>query len=378
MAIKQMKTFEIILQEGFDKKASDIFLMPGEPACFRVRGELVRGEGESLYADQIKAIAEAAIGDERLRKDIAAIGRSVTSCGIDGVGDGRMCVASSFGDYTIVVRLLPRRLPDIKATRVPEAVIDASGASPGLVIFAGPVGSGKTTTMLAVLEHLNESKPIHICTVEDPISYRMESKKAVVQQHEVGVDVPNVVAGIAAAMRQDMDVLMVGEMKRAEEVEATLTAAQTGHLVMTQVHANSPEGAVLRLMSVIPGEAGSALRRQLAETLVCVCQQVLLPTEGGKGRVAAYGVLVVDDEMRRAIAAGEDLRLRTKPLPAGCQALSADAERLWVEGLISKEAMMALSGAEPRLESVAERQRRMSSRVSLSNEDARKGKKDKK
>jgi twitching motility protein PilT len=375
MAIKQMKAFERILQEGFDRKASDVLMMPGEPVCFRVGGELIRAESEALYADHIKSIAEAAIGEERLKKDMAANGRSVTSCGIDGVGDGRMCVASSFGDYTIAVRLLPRQLPDIKATRVPAAVVEAAKSSSGLVIFAGPSGSGKTTTMLAVLEHLNTIRAIHICTVEDPISYRMESKKAMVQQHEVGVDVPNVVAGIAAAMRQDLDVLLVSEMKRVEEVEATITAAQAGHLVMTQVHATSPEGAMARLMNVLPGESGDVLRRQLAESVRCVCLQILLPREDGKGRVAAYGVLVVDDEMRRAIAAGEDIHVKGRPLPKGYQRLASDVEKLWVEGAISKDTMMSICGDEPKLESVAERQRNMAAKVSLSGEEAKKGKK---
>ncbi len=377
MAIKQMKAFERVLQEGFDRKASDVLMMPGEPVCFRIRGELVRAEGEALYADQIKSVAEAAIGEERLKKDIAAVGRSVTSCGIDGVGDGRMCVTSSFGDYTIAVRLLPRQLPDIKATRVPESVIEATMAPDGLVVFAGPTGSGKTTTMLAVLEHLNAMKAIHICTVEDPISYRMESKKAIVQQHEVGVDVPNVVSGIVAAMRQDMDVLMVNELKRVEEAEATVTAAHLGHLVITQMHATSPEGAILRLMNIQPGEAGESLRRQLGESLRCVCHQILLPTEDGKGRVAAYGVLIVDDEMRKAIAAGEDIRARTRPLTKGSQTLASDAERLWVDGAISRETMMAICGEEPKMESIAERQKRMAARVSLSGEE-KKGRKDRK
>jgi|GEM_PF-1512368 len=375
MAIRQMKAFERVLQEGFDRKASDVLMTPGEPVCFRIGGALVRAEGEALYADQIKSIAEAAVGEERLKKDIATVGRSVTSCGIDGVGDGRMCITSSFGDYTIAVRLLPRLLPTIKATRVPESVIEAAKAPHGLLIFAGPAGSGKTTTMLAVLEHLNETKAIHICTVEDPISYRMESKKAIVQQHEVGVDVPSVVSGIVAAMRQDMDVLMVNELKRVEEVEATVTAAHLGHLVITQMHSTSPEGAILRLMNIQPGEAGDMLRRQLGESLRCVCHQILLPTEDGKGRVAAYGVLVVDEEMRRAIAAGEDIRARTKPLPKGCQSLAADTERLWVDGVISKETMMSVCGEEPKVESLAERQRRMAARVSLSG-DEKKGKKD--
>jgi twitching motility protein PilT len=377
MAIKQMKMFERILQEGFDRKASDIFMMAGEPVCFRVRGELVRAEGEPLYGDQIKAVAEAALGDERLRKDIAAVGRSVTSCGIDGVGDGRMCVASSFGEYTIAVRLLPRALPDIKAARVPASVLAAADSQHGLIIFAGPVGSGKTTTMLAVLEHLNDSKAIHICTVEDPIHYRMDGKKAVIQQHEVGVDVPNVVAGVAACMRQDMDVLMVGEMKRLEEVEATVAAAHAGHLVITQMHASSPEGALQRLMSIQPGEAGDMLRRQLAESLRCVCQQVLLPTENGKGQVPAYAVLIPDDGMRRVIAAGQDLRQRKTAMPEGCQSMAADVERLWIDGAISKETMMTICRQEPSIETVAERQKRLSSRVSLSGENQSKQKKQK-
>ena len=212
---------------------------------------------------------------------------------------------------------------------------DAVLAPSGLVVFSGLAGSGKTTAALAAVDHVNSTLSKHIVTVQSGY-YPIESKKSLVSQHAVGEDVPDILAGIHAAFRQDLDVLFVESVADVEELEACMTAAQTGHLVITAIHALSPEDAVQRLIDVFPAELRPVMQRDLAHYLVAVCAQQLLPRKP-KGLLAAYGVLVPDDDMRRAIAEGHHFMERQGPNPAGCQTIADDIKRLHQVGDISDE-----------------------------------------
>ena len=337
MAIVQTAELERFLQMAFDKGASDLLLIANEPPCFRVNGVIQREDTPPLSSSDIRKIAMAALGEDQIRQIGSDVGRLITSCSLPGVVDGRMCIARSRGDYSIVVRLLPTILPDAHNLGVPQAMQEAALSHHGLVICAGPAGSGKTTVLFSLIDHINNNQAGHICTVEDPITYYLEPKKCLVQQREVGVDVPDVVSGIAAAMQQDLDVLLIGEIKSVEALQACITAAQTGHLVMTQIHARSPESAIQRLVDVQPEADVAVFRRYLAEVIRGVSAQVLVPKADGKGRVGAFGVLVPDDEMRQAIAEGREIFDRKKPLPPGCRTLPEDIERLREEGVITRE-----------------------------------------
>lgn len=343
MAEKQTAELEKLLQRAFDKGASDLLLIPNEPACFRVKGYIERSEETPLTAEEIEKIAEKAFG-KRLKKLGKEVGELITSCSLPGVVDGRMCVAKSLGDYTIVIRLLPNSIPQVKEIRIPEALVKLGHSPYGLILFAGPTGSGKTTSLLSVLDDINGSGACHICTVEDPICYRMVPKKALIQQREVGVDVPDVVSGISAAMRQDLDVILIGELKNVEEVQAGVSAAETGHLVLAQMHSGSAHGAIQRLLDIQPEENLTAFRKVLSEVLLGVSIQRILPRADGKGRVPAYGLLLLSDEMRRALARGERLEDWEGALPEGCQTLKGDMERLFGEGLITEETLKRFTG----------------------------------
>jgi len=337
MAIHQTPELDRCLQEAADRGASDVFLLAGEPPCFRVKGSIERREGAPLSADDVREIARAAIGDERLGEIGAETGVQTTSCGIEGVVSGRLTVARSCGDYTLTVAILPGSVPDVTALGVPEALLQAALSPTGFVIFAGLTGSGKTTAAYSVLDHINAQRPCHICTVEDPIATHLASKKALVQQREVGIDVPDCVSGVVTAMRQDLDVLFVSEMKRVEELQACLRAAITGHMVFSHVHAGTPEEAILRMIDVQPSETEASFCRLLSQALRAVSAQRLLPKASGKGRVAAYSVLIPDAEMRQAIADGHNVLDRSTPLPDGCQTMSEAIEQLRTDGTISDE-----------------------------------------
>lgn len=342
MAIQQTAELERALQAAADRKASDLFLLPDEPISFRVKDRIVRSDGDALSEADVRAIVAAAVGQERL----AALGESgtiVTSCALPGVIDGQMTVASSRGQLTAVVRLITVRTLPIELIRVPPAVLQAieQGGGGGLAIFTGRVGSGKTTTMLSVLDHINATAEKHICTVEDPIEVRLTPKRSLVTQREVGLDVPDFVAGITASLRQDADVILVGELRTPYAVQACVTAASVGRTVITQLHATTPQKAIQRLYDVQPPDQLSVFRRHLSETLRVICAQVLLPGAAGEGRVPAYGVLIPDAETRAAIAMGGDVTPCPHPLGPGSQEIRDDIERLRREGLVTDEAARA-------------------------------------
>ena len=337
MAIVQTAELERFLQEAFDKGASDLFLIPHEPPSFRVKGSIERAETDSLRAEDVRKVAIAAFGEEQIQLVGGQTGQLITSCSLPGALDGRMCLARSRGEFTIAIRLLPTNLPNVSDLRIPEGMLNAALSKNGLVICAGPSGSGKTTILYGLAEYINENTASHICTIENPIYYCIKPKKAIVQQREVGSDIPDVAAGINVAMQQDLDVLLLGEIKTVEELAACVTVTQTGHLVLSQVHAWTPEEAIQRLLDVQAEENVTVFRRHFAEALRAVSAQILLPKAAGKGRVAAFGVLVPDKQMREAIAEGRDIFERKDPLPKGCQRLADDIERLYNEKVITEE-----------------------------------------
>jgi twitching motility protein PilT len=338
MAIEQTPELEQALQGAFERKASDVFLIPGEPLTFRVRGEIQRTETDPLTADRVRATAAAAIGEEALERIRRETGEARTTCGLPGVIDAQLTVASTLGDYSVCVRILPALVLDVEVIGMPKAMVEACEAPHGLIIVAGLTGSGKTTAAVSLVDHINATRPVHIATVEDPVGPRLTPKRAVVQQHEVTTDVPSVLAGIRSVLFQDLDVLYVNELREVSEVDAVVTVADAGHLVIVVGHAASPEDMIQRFIDIHPPETRETFARRLAGALLAVSVQRLLPNASGKGRVAAYGVLTPDDETRRAMIEGRDLAKRATPLPAGCQTLAEAIRQLEAAGTVTHEA----------------------------------------
>ena len=339
MAIKQTPELEHLMQEAFDKNARLFYLIPNEPPVFRIKNSIQRSQGDSFTAEQIKDIATAALGKDALKDIGSETGQLTTLCTLPGIVDGRMHITKISGDYAITIYLMPTSLPDVDCVRVPKAILEAAMLSRGLVLFSGPTGSGKTTSLFSTLDYINSKKSCTICTLEYSIEYHLTPKMALIQQREVGVDIPDMLSGKSVALSQDPDVLMIGELRSSEEIQSSVTIAQLGCLVLTQVHTDSPEAAIERMIDVFPEENKPAFRRDLARYIEAVCAQKLLERADGKGQVAVYGVLIPDDQMRKAIAEGCDIFDRKTPLPDGCQTIAEDIEKLQREGVIDEKTM---------------------------------------
>jgi len=338
METRLLPKVEEWVREALARDASDLFLLPGEPPAIRLRGLIERTDGEPLTGEEVREMAAAAIGEENLAKVGPVVGKFHRWCGVPGDFNVGVCVARSHGEYTMTVRVMPNRIFSVEEMLFPEAMIKAALSPNGLVVVAGHVGSGKTTGLLGLVDHINANVDgVHICTVEGPNHMVIPAKKALVQQREIGVDVPSALAGIEAAQGQDQDVLMIGEIATVEELQACIATAQTGHMVLTQLHASSPEEAIQRMIDVFPEDVRAVSRKALAHVLRGVSAQQLVPRADGGGRLAVYGVLIPDDEMREAIAEGRDFMARKTPWPEGCQRMADHIERLRAEGVITEE-----------------------------------------
>jgi twitching motility protein PilT len=300
MSVKQDPELERALQLAADRRATDIFLLPGEPLSLRVGDRIERTDAPPYSPDAIRDLATAALGPDRVAS-LPTTGHASTSCHLPGVATGQLTAAFANGQLAVTVRVIPSHIPTPKEIALPDELLEAATQKSGLILFSGPVGSGKTTSAYSLLSHINETQPKLICTVEEPIAFSFTAHRPLILQREVGTDCPDTLAGIAASVRQDADVLFVGELKSPDEAAACLTAAGLSRLVITQTHARTAARAVERLIEIQPPDQADRFRRQLAESLVISVAQTLLPTPDGK-RVAAYEILVPDDAFRRALA----------------------------------------------------------------------------
>jgi twitching motility protein PilT len=247
-----------------------------------------------------------------------------------------MCIARSLSAPTIVVRILPTQILTPESMAMPAEAIAALAAPNGLIVASGIAGSGKTTVVLSMVDHINATRDGHICTIEDPLTMRLAPKRCIIQQREVGVDVPDVLGGFRAALLQDPDVILLGETRRVEELDACISATETGHLVFLCMYGQTPEDTIRRLIDVQPPNVRDVFQKALARALRMVVTTVLLIPAAGTGRIAAWGVLIPDAPMRDAIAAGTSV-LDRAALPPGCQLLEQDVRRLATEGIVTKE-----------------------------------------
>ncbi|MCC6574658.1 MAG: Flp pilus assembly complex ATPase component TadA [Planctomycetes bacterium] len=307
-ATKQLDTFDALLADAVAAKATDLLLVAGHPPQARIDGEFKRQGKRVLAATDTEAFARALFDDKCLKEEVPAYGFSITTRQAGSEGYARVAVSRAAGAFSLNARLHGHApIPSVKECRLPAAAISLLEQPNGLVVVAGPQGSGKTTTLYSLVDWINQNRAVHICTVEKPRHYGLRPAKAIIQQREVGVDVNSYPAGIAAAMNQDLDVLMPGEIEDFETLGATLYAAETGHLVLTQLHGNSVGDALERLVEAAGETSAGTVRRQLAEALRGVVFQRLLRSVSGKGRVAVYEVMIPDDDWRTRVRNGETL-----------------------------------------------------------------------
>ena len=285
------------------KGLSDLFLIPGNKTSVRVDGKISPVNDSVLSGDDVKAMALEITSQARLDR-IYEEGSIDVSIPVSDELSARAGIALTRGDVSVVIRFLNSTIYSLERVSLPPVVKDIISSPNGLVIVSGPTGSGKTTSLYAMVDWLNTEKEMHICTVENPVALTLKSKKSLIQQREVGKDVSSFVDGISAALHQDLDALVIGEIKDLDTLVASLTAAETGHLVMIQLHASRPWEAIERIIEACPEASQPSIRRRLAEMLRGVICQRLVRNASGKGRTAVYDVFMPDENTRKGIVAG--------------------------------------------------------------------------
>jgi twitching motility protein PilT len=246
------------------------------------------------------------------------------------------------GGPAVALRLMHDLIPSMDEIGLPQSVRDLCQLHQGLVLFTGPTGSGKSTSMAAMVEEINTTRPCHVITIEDPIEYLHEHKQAVVHQREVGADAVSFERALRSALREDPDVVLVGEMRDLESIAITLTLAETGHLVLSSLHTNDAAQALDRIVDVFPAERQGQIRLQLSSVLAGVVAQRLVPRTGG-GLVAAYEVLIATSAVSNLIREGKTKQIRNAMqmgLAAGNQTLEMSLNALVAAGVIAHEAAL--------------------------------------
>lgn len=289
-----------ILIQSVKERASDIHLTSGRAPSYRVDGVLAPIMGERLTPQMLEDILLPLI-DKRHREELEETGQTDFAYAISGVGRFRVNVFKQRGTLAAVMRSLPFNIPEPEDLGIPGEVVEMTSRKRGLVLVTGPTGSGKSTTLASLIHVINRTYPYHIITLEDPIEYLHRHDKSVVNQREIGSDSTDYAQALRAALREDPDVILVGEMRDLETISTAITAAETGHLVFSTLHTIGADKTIDRIIDVFPPNQQQQVRIQLASVLECIVSQQLLKKADGSGRVAALEVLFANNAVRNLI-----------------------------------------------------------------------------
>ena len=324
-----------LLQQARKIQASDVHLAAGLVPQVRVQGKLqsllLSPTSQDMLAAELRGLLQEQQWQELLRTGEVDMAFS------DAAGERYRLNAYRQGEqYALAIRLLASVIPDCQTLGLPESVVRLAALKQGLVLVAGPTGSGKTTTLAALVQRINNERPVHIITLEDPVEYLYPQGKALISQREIGRDTASFASGLRSALRQDPDIILVGELRDAESMAMALSAAETGHLVLATLHTQDAAGSVNRILDVL-SERQAQARSQLAECLQAVVCQRLLPRSDAEGRVAAFEVLVATEALRNIIREGRTHQLESYIQTGkrfGMQTLAESVASLRRQGII--------------------------------------------
>ena len=297
----EQRTFNQLLAAAVKNGASDIHLKAGAPPALRISGSLLPVKVPALMPEDTQAIAQFILNGNRWKGDIHELRDYDTSYAVDDVGRFRVNIFRQKGNCAMVLRAIPFNVPTIESLGLPPVVKAMADYERGLVLLTGVTGSGKSSTLAAIVRQINETTRAHILTIEDPIEFLHEDKLSRITQREIGPDTGNFAQALRAALRQDPDVILVGEMRDVETIDIALKASETGHLVLSTVHTTDAAKTIGRLCDAFPADAQEPLRHRLAENLKGTISQRLLPKAQGKGRVVAAEVMVSTDAIKEYI-----------------------------------------------------------------------------
>ncbi len=326
-----------LLQTVVSRKASDLHITVGQPPVLRIDGHLVRLETKTLEPEDTVGLMKS-ITPDRCQQELQEVGGTDFGFAFGDKARFRVSVFKQRGNVALVLRQIPLKLMNFKELGTPPVLADLCLRPRGLILVTGPTGSGKTTTLAAMIDYINENFDHHIITVEDPIEFYHQHKKGLVNQRELAVDVPTFAEAIRRGLRQDPDVILVGEMRDLETIEAAITAAETGHVVFGTLHTTGAQGTINRIIDVFPTNQQEQIRTQLSVAVIGVLSQTLLPRIGG-GRVAAYEMLVVTPAIANLIRENKTFRITSAiqtGYKLGMQLLDDHLFRIWKDGLVEK------------------------------------------
>ena len=305
MSYEMNELLELVLEEG----ASDLHIQVGKPPTLRLYGSMVSVDGPDLTPADTERLMQSITADSYVQAAKSEGGADFGFAYMDK-SRFRVSVLRAKGSYGLVLRQIPNEFFDLEDIGIPDQIRDLLYRPRGLVLVTGPTGSGKSTTLASMINYINQKRSGHIITIEDPIEYYHDHNRCLITQREVGVDVPTFSEAIRRAMRQDPDVILVGEMRDLETIEAAISAAETGHLVFGTLHTSSAAKTVDRIVDAFPANMKEMIRTQLATSLVAVVSQVLCKKEGG-GRVAGLEVMVTTTSIAALIRDNKTYRINS-------------------------------------------------------------------
>ena len=358
MAVTHTMNLPDLLKATLELGGSDLHLSMGSPPQVRVDGHLRRLELPELAPDVIKALTYSVLTDVQ-KKKFEETWELDLAFGLRGVGRFRCNVFNQKGSVGAVFRLIPEKIRPLEELGLPPVLAELSDRPRGLVLVTGPTGSGKSTTLAAMVDRINIAKKAHILTIEDPIEYLHQHKTALVNQRELHADTQSFTLALRAALREDPDVVLVGELRDLETMEAALKLAETGHLTLATLHTNSAAQTVTRLIDAFPAHQQAQIRTQLSMVLEGIVCQTLLPKASGQGRVAALEILVATPAIRNLIRDDKIHQIygtmQTGQEKLGMQTMNQALARLVERKIVTREIALGTSSLRDELITILER-----------------------
>jgi twitching motility protein PilT len=355
-----MRTYSIddLLEQMVARGASDLHLSVGSQPAIRVHGHIERlEEFEKLTPDDTQQLLYQILSSEQ-QKNFEIKRQLDFAYGVPGLARFRVNVYFQRGSLGGAFRLIPEAIKTLEELGLPSSLHELAQKPRGLVLVTGPTGSGKSTTLASLIDEVNRTRAEHILTIEDPVEFVHRHKKCIVNQREIGFDAPNFAEGLRAALRQDPDVILVGEMRDLETIATALTAAETGHLVLGTLHTQSASSTVDRIIDVFSPAQQEQVRMQIAGSLQGIITQALLPTADGKGRVPALEILLPDDASRNLIRQGKVEQIYTimqTGTQRGMQTMEQSLSELTLRHVITLEDALSRSSRPDQLLGLLER-----------------------
>ena len=351
-------SIDTLLERAAHEDASDLHITAGSAPLLRMRGRLAPLEDFDVFSpEETRDLLYRVLSTEQQKR--LEIDRQIDfSYSVPGVARFRVNVYFQRDSLAAAFRLVPQMIKSAQELGLPEVLLQLAREPRGLVLVTGPTGSGKSTTLATMIDSINESRSLHIVTIEDPIEFLHQHKTSVVNQREIGADAKGFAEALRGALRQDPDVILVGEMRDLETISTALTAAETGHLVFATLHTQSAPGTIDRVIDAFPAAQQDQIRIQLAATLEGVVTQALLPTADGTGRVAALEILFPDDAVRNLIRQAKVEQVYSvmqTGTAKGMQTMEQSLAELTLRGVITVDTALARSSRPDQLLGLLER-----------------------